>query len=325
LGGAIIPGFSDAGFRAYAGGYYLQGDDTIGAGYGVKGRVEALVTQNFLVNVGYSNDTFYDSNLTVALTWYFGTGEDARWFQRIPQTNRLYQQMERNYRNMVLTHEVSDFVKALRAGGTGGSGGAVGTPITVVHVNNTAGAGGDGSWERPLNSLPGTTGSNVDIIYVDRGNGTTQNMTGGIVLNDWQRLLGEGVQHTFTSTPDGNTVRVRFIRPDSADLLPCVYYIHGGGMQTMSCYDGNYRAWGKMIAHGGVAVAMVEFRNAIFPSAVPDVGPYPAGLNDCILSATLCCLGHMTSYGNRLKKISTTPTESHVFFAFYPPLIHPFC
>jgi hypothetical protein len=200
LGGAIIPGFSDAGFRAYAGGYYLQGDDTIGAGYGVKGRVEALVTQNFLVNVGYSNDTFYDSNLTVALTWYFGTGEDARWFQRIPQTNRLYQQMERNYRNMVLTHEVSDFVKALRAGGTGGSGGAVGTPITVVHVNNTAGAGGDGSWERPLNSLPGTTGSNVDIIYVDRGNGTTQNMTGGIVLNDWQRLLGEGVQHTFTST-----------------------------------------------------------------------------------------------------------------------------
>lgn len=200
VGGAIIPGFSDAGFRAYAGGYYLQGDDYLGAGYGVKARVEALVTQNFLVNVGYSNDTFFDSNLTMALTWYFGTGEDARWFQRIPQTNRLYQQMERNYRNMVLTHEVSDFVRALRAGGTGGSGGAVGTPINVVHVNNTAAAGGDGSWERPLNSLPGTTGSNVDIILVDRGNGTTQNMTGGIVLNDWQRLLGEGVQHTFTST-----------------------------------------------------------------------------------------------------------------------------
>ena len=200
VGGAIIPGFSDAGFRAYAGGYYLQGDDYLGAAYGVKARVEALVTQNFLVNVGYSNDTFFDSNLTMALTWYFGTGEDARWFQRIPQTNRLYQQMERNYRNMVLTHEVSDFVRALRAGGTGGSGGAVGTAINVVHVNNTAAAGGDGSWEHPLNSLPGTTASNVDIILVDRGDGTTHNMTGGIVLNDWQRLLGEGVQHTFTST-----------------------------------------------------------------------------------------------------------------------------
>jgi hypothetical protein len=200
VGGAVIPGFSDAGFRAYAGGYYLQGDDYLGAGYGVKARVEALVTQNFLVNVGYSNDTFFDSNLTMALTWYFGTGEDARWFQRIPQTNRLYQQMERNYRNMVLTHEVADFVKALRAGGTGGSGGAVGTPIEVVHVNNTAAAGGDGSWENPLNSLPATTGANVDIIMVDRGNGTTQNMTGGITLNDYQRLLGDGMQHTFTST-----------------------------------------------------------------------------------------------------------------------------
>ena len=89
-------------------------------------------------------------------------------------------------------------------------------------------------------------------------------------------------EHTFTSTPDGNTVRVRFIRPDSADLLPCVYYIHGGGMQTMSCYDGNYRAWGRILAAQGIAVAMVDFRNALTPSSAPEVAPFPAGLNDCV-------------------------------------------
>jgi len=87
---------------------------------------------------------------------------------------------------------------------------------------------------------------------------------------------------TFTSAPDGNTINIQFIRPDNADILPCVYYIHGGGMTTMSCYDGNYKAWGRIMAAQGVAVAMVDFRNALVPSSAPEVAPYPAGLNDCI-------------------------------------------
>jgi acetyl esterase/lipase len=87
---------------------------------------------------------------------------------------------------------------------------------------------------------------------------------------------------TFISEPDGNTIKIQFIRPDNADILPCVYYIHGGGMATMSCYDGNYKAWGRIIAAHGVAVAMVDFRNALVASSAPDVAPYPAGLNDCI-------------------------------------------
>jgi acetyl esterase/lipase len=86
----------------------------------------------------------------------------------------------------------------------------------------------------------------------------------------------------FTSQPDGNTIQVQFIRPEGDAVLPCVYYIHGGGMQTMSCYFGNYRAWGKIIAAQGVAVAMVDFRNALTPSSAPEVAPFPAGLNDCV-------------------------------------------
>jgi acetyl esterase/lipase len=86
----------------------------------------------------------------------------------------------------------------------------------------------------------------------------------------------------FPSQPDGNTAKIQFIRPESDTPLPCVYYIHGGGMQSMSCYDGNYRAWGRMIANEGVAVAMVDFRNALTPSSVPEIAPFPAGLNDCV-------------------------------------------
>jgi acetyl esterase len=86
----------------------------------------------------------------------------------------------------------------------------------------------------------------------------------------------------FTSSPDGNSVNVQLIRPANDRILPCVYYIHGGGMATMSCYYGNYRAWGRMIAAQGVAVAMVDFRNAVRASSAPEVAPYPAGLNDCV-------------------------------------------
>lgn len=88
--------------------------------------------------------------------------------------------------------------------------------------------------------------------------------------------------HDFRSEPDGNLIKLQFIRPATAETLPCVYYIHGGGMQSMSCFLGLYRAWGKIIAAQGVAVAMVDFRNCLTPSSAPEVAPFPAGLNDCV-------------------------------------------
>jgi len=84
------------------------------------------------------------------------------------------------------------------------------------------------------------------------------------------------------SSPDGNTIRLQVIRPDTDATVACVYYIHGGGMTSLSCFDGMYRGWGKIIAGNGVAVVMVDFRNAVSASSVPEVAPYPAGLNDCI-------------------------------------------
>lgn len=88
--------------------------------------------------------------------------------------------------------------------------------------------------------------------------------------------------HEFTSSPDGNPVKVQFIRPDGDDAKPCVYYIHGGAMAQFSAFDGMYRSWGRIIAAQGVAVAMVDFRNCVLPSSAEEVAPFPAGLNDCV-------------------------------------------
>jgi len=107
-----------------------------------------------------------------------------------------------------------------------------------------------------------------------------------VEMCDTEELAPSKGLHVHTeqivSRPDGNTINLQVIRPETDDTVACVYYIHGGGMMSMSCYNGMYRAWGKIIAAQGVAVVMVDFRNALSPSSVPEVAPFPAGLNDCV-------------------------------------------
>ena len=80
----------------------------------------------------------------------------------------------------------------------------------------------------------------------------------------------------------GHSIRLFLTRPDDDQVLPCVYYIHGGAMAYLSCTYGNYRAWARLVAACGVAVVMVDYRNCVAPSSVPEVAPYPAGLDDCV-------------------------------------------
>lgn len=98
------------------------------------------------------------------------------------------------------------------------------------------------------------------------------------------------------SRPDGNRIRLQVVRPDTDATLAAVYYIHGGGMASSSSYHGNYRSWARIVAGYGVAVVMVEFRNSISPSRVPEIAPYPAGLNDC-LSGLLWLRDHADRFG----------------------------
>ncbi len=111
----------------------------------------------------------------------------------------------------------------------------------------------------------------------------------------WGETPLEEAAHSFTSQPDGNRVQLNVIRPRRGSglvaaaaaaagaKLPCVYYIHGGGMASQSAFDVIYRTWGRVMASRGVAVAMVDFRNCEMGTASnPQVAPFPAGLNDCL-------------------------------------------
>lgn len=112
-------------------------------------------------------------------------------------------------------------------------------------------------------------------------------------------LRSEG---TFISQPEGNLVRYCFFRPKQSAVRPTVYYIHGGGMATSSCFYAQYQAWARMIAHKGVNVFLVDFRNSLTPGIIGNeyssgsLSPYPGGLNDCVSGLKFLHANHETFY-----------------------------
>jgi len=71
-------------------------------------------------------------------------------------------------------------------------------------------------------------------------------------------------------------------------------------MQTMTCFNGMYRSWGRIIANQGVAVAMVDFRNCLLPSSASEVAPFPAGLHDCVSGVKWCVRTPTSSASTRI-------------------------
>lgn len=92
------------------------------------------------------------------------------------------------------------------------------------------------------------------------------------------------------SSPDGNAVKIIFCRPATKDAVPCVMYLHGGGMEKGSAFEPIYKVYTRWLAKCGVAAAMVDFRNSLkkydHPQANPLVKKYPGGLDDCCSAAS---------------------------------------
>lgn len=140
----------------------------------------------------------------------------------------------------------------------------------------------------PVGPSPGDAQSRDELLAEENSEAAKQRWAGMQAMFDAmdneQVAPSKGLTirtETFASSPDGNEIKVNFILPD-VERPACVVYLHGGGMTTMSAFDGMYRAWGRIIAAQGVAVAMVDFRNALRASSAPEVAPFPAGLNDCV-------------------------------------------
>ena len=94
--------------------------------------------------------------------------------------------------------------------------------IDVIHVDNAAPPGGNGTAEHPFNSLAAAQAASAvnDIIYVHRGNGTTDGYDTGIVLKNDQMLLGSGNNYVIQTTEVGPFLlkALDCVRPGSSPI-----------------------------------------------------------------------------------------------------------
>lgn len=178
---------------AFAGPYFLanDNDDTLGYRAGFRG----YAYPDLLLQIAVSHDDIFATNAAFSVTWFVGrTRTNFQPACGVP--DRMREPVMRN-----------DYVALSKRTTFGGNPltGADGEPIRVVHVDSNAAAGGDGTFERPLNTLGNINANSQDgdIVYVH----SQSEFQGGAgaVLKDNQRFLGEGndFNHTVVTQEDG--------------------------------------------------------------------------------------------------------------------------
>jgi hypothetical protein len=198
--GAVVPA-TDERLRAYAGFYHLQAPGSQQA-WGARGRLEGYVTPNLALNLTVENDRVFDTTVTLGVAVYF-PGIRAR--QAWPTSclrDRLTEPVVRRPQISVTDEQIFDRVSTTTttAAVIPAINPATGQPITVEHVNSAAALGGNGTFERPFQSLTQVQTSAVapaDIIFA----WANSNFSGqSVILQNNQRFLGEGLAHQFTAT-----------------------------------------------------------------------------------------------------------------------------
>ncbi len=173
---AFINGYIDIG------GYSYNSDlvDSFGGG---KIRMGFQGLRGMMVSAEVNQDDRYNTSGVLSVGWVFGANGSG-YGSEYSMIGRDLESTVRNDHIVVFNQEVVLALDPL-----------TGAPYNVVHVSNTADpAGQDGTFERPYSTLVAaqnlsTTG---DVILVNAGDGTDRNMRNGIILQDDQRLWGNG-------------------------------------------------------------------------------------------------------------------------------------
>ncbi len=208
--GAYIPGLSDWAGMISVGGYALgnarynwqqgplAGKDVVPWFGGVYTRLDMTFIQNWDFSLQANNDSYFDWTGFARLTYRMG-GSRRR---NVP--DQMEQPMMRN-EHIVRAHQTPQV--AINP--------STGTPWRVIHVNNAAAAGGNGTVEAPFNTLAaGDTAATQawDIVFVNRGIGAydTQSPTPGPLNTTFsfnaanQYLVGDGAAFYIPTTTCGN-------------------------------------------------------------------------------------------------------------------------
>ena len=185
-------------------------------------RVGMQLFNNLTVNAEINQDDRFDTTGLVSLGWAWGTNA------RSTEYSNLGRDLEATVRNDHIVRFTQQTVFAINP--------KTGDPFNVIHVENTANdATEDGTRENPFNALADAqlASSVNDIIFVHTGDGTTNLLDTGIVLQDEQLLLGDGAVHNLAIQ---NGLNFQF-GEDNPALRPILSNVNGGDVVTLANWN----------------------------------------------------------------------------------------
>ncbi len=200
-------------------GGYGYGSELVEFFGGVRARAGFQTARGLIVNAEINHDNRFDVTGVLQLGWLFGAGA------RGTEYGLLGTDLEPTIRNDHIVRFRQDLLLAIDPD--------TGLPYDVFHVDNTAsGAAADGTVDRPFTTLVDAqlASGTDDIIFVREGDGTTQGMDQGVVLQDGQLLLGDGVQHLIPLLGGTNFVLCN----DIDGNRPRITNVNGGNAVTLA-------------------------------------------------------------------------------------------
>lgn len=184
-------------FRVSAGGFVFDGSN-VESLRGVRLRAAADVTPDLQIGARFETDNQRGAQAFAEATLRFPFGSKAS-NRTLGLRSRLDESPERDI-DVITSSKVA--VAATQRNAVTSS--FDGLEQRVFHVDNTATAGGDGSLSNPFNTLAAANAAANrpgDVIYLNRGDGTTAGQNQGVTLaHQGQALIGSGVDFVYDGT-----------------------------------------------------------------------------------------------------------------------------
>ena len=152
---------------------------------GGRARLSMQLFRGMIISGEFNFDDRFDATGLLGVTLLYGGNPRGNEYSPVGKD------LERTVRNDHIVRFNQDVIPAIDPD--------TGLAYNVIHVDNTAGPGGTGTFEDPFGTLAEAeaAGATDDIIYVASGDGTVTGYADGIALQDGQKLLGEGVEHAI--------------------------------------------------------------------------------------------------------------------------------
>jgi hypothetical protein len=205
-GGSLLPFIPFGETRIFIGTYHFDGETVRSTGAGVRARLEFRPRKDIILGISTKHDRLFGTETTVQIKYSFGykpeTGvrsADERMIEFVHRDIDIRETSDLPFRKRTLVDPATPTTETVST--------------HVVHINNTAAGGGDGSVENPFNSIAaceaqfaGLCGTDDPdaVIYVWAGDGSSTGLDQTLPLRNNQKLIGQG--YAWQPVAGGGTI-----------------------------------------------------------------------------------------------------------------------